>query len=511
MITYESIADFAKWVTNAEISPAQIVALKVWNAEKLTWQERALWRKMSEVPLFSRYVPRRYDEGVWILGRQSGKSSRLALVSILWTIYCEAHDDVSPGERLSLLCFSPVLRQNTFKLVAAKIASIPELQELVEVDAPAAGEIKFKNGLDLLEISANPQFARGKTAILAVIDEAAFLHNDLDFQNNLSDLLEAIRPSLIVKRGRLLLLSSPSGMEGSLYRAWLERNENPDVMVLRAPSALLNPSIDAKLLAKERARGDSYFRREFLAEFTEVSGNPFLNPEFIDRAAKGSPEEFEPDKTDQNVFAGLDLADRKDWCSQCISTVRLVDNVPKVFVLSCKIWKPDANGHQILTVLNQMGQQAQRYGCQKAHGDQKSMSAAEGVLSPFGIRFERVVSAGAGSEQAYRTFSALLNEDRLVLPNNPELLSQLKKLEERVTDGNRFLVQGRRSSKDDAAVAAIVSVAMAADCLQKRGVQCCTIWSSDPPYTDDKLDEIWNREARRNAVRIPSFGRPRQF
>jgi hypothetical protein len=482
VLKYDSIETFARMLWGDKISEPQIVCLKALVGESLSWSQRAIWRRLSELPLFTRYAPRQYWEAVWIFARQCGKSHQLGTTIILWTIYCMEHE-VEEGSRLSVLCFSPVLRQSIFDVVVEKIASISELQEQVEVSAPASGEVRFKNGIDLLSISANPAYARGKTAILCVVDEAAFLHTDTEFTNNLTDLLESIRPSLIVKQGRLLLMSSPGGMEGPLFESWRDREANRnDVQVLRAPSILLNPTIDKKLLERERARGESYYRREFLAEFTELSGNPFLNPEFINRAAKGSPAEFEPDKKDQFVFSGLDLADRKDWCAQSIATVRLVDGVRKVIVLSCRIWKPDSSGHKILTVLEEMGQQCKKYGVYRANGDQKSMSAAEGVLAPFNVQFKRVISAGAGSEAAYRSFSALLNENRLILPDNSELLSQLKKLEERLTDGSRFLVQARRSGKDDAAVSCVLAVAMAVDNLETPSepwAQCVPIFDDD--------------------------------
>src|SRR5437773_1675962 len=146
MIRFDSIETFALWLWNDEVSPAQVTELKVWNGEKLSWKERSLWRKLAETQLFAHYKPRRYDEGVWIHGRQSGKSTRLATTAILWTAFCEEHE-VRPGERLSILSFSPVLRQNTFQLVLEKIRSIPELFELVESDNAAGGELRLSNGV----------------------------------------------------------------------------------------------------------------------------------------------------------------------------------------------------------------------------------------------------------------------------------------------------------------------------------------------------------------------------
>jgi hypothetical protein len=462
---FQSIADFALWLWDGVVSPAQLVELKVWNGEKLSFSERVLWRKLAETPLFSRYVPYRYDESVWVHGRQSGKSTRLATTCILWTAFCEEHE-VAPGERLSILSFSPVLRQNTFQIVVEKIRSVPELFVLVESDNSANGELRLANGIDVLEISANPQYARGKTAILAVIDEAAFLHSDQEFTNNLIDLLESVRPSLIVKHGRLLLLSSPGGMEGPLYEAHRDRALNPDVLVFRAPSALLNPSIDAKLLERERRRGgEQFYRREYLAEFTETSGTPFLDPAAIARAVVVGTREFA--SANDYVSSAIDLADRRDDCALAHACVRDFGGVRKVVVLSARLWKPDPKtGHQVLTILGEMGRDCQRVGSGRSRGDQKSMSVAEQVLATHGVSFTRVITAGAGSEQAYRSFNALLNEDRLVLPDDPELIQQLRRLEQKTQDGNRFLVEGRRGAHDDIAVACVQAVAYAAEDLE---------------------------------------------
>jgi hypothetical protein len=97
------------------------------------------------------------------------------------------------------------------------------------------------------------------------------------------------------------------------------------------------------------------------------------------------------------------------------------------------------------------------------------------------VQFERVISAGAGSEQAYRTFSALLNESRIVLCDNPELVKQLRQLSDKVTDGNRFLVEGRRGAKDDAAVACILAAAFSAENLEVREplARCLSIYGED--------------------------------
>jgi hypothetical protein len=329
--------------------------------------------------------------------------------------------------------------------------------------------------------SANPRTARGRAAILAVVDEAAFIRTDSSFEMNLPELLESIRPSLVVHRGKLLLLSSPNaGKEGVLFEAWENREANEDVMCWKAPSAEMNPAIDPALLRRERTRGESYYAREYLAEFVEAS-NPFLPEGPLTAAVQRGVAEIPVEETDERVFGAVDTADNRDSNAMAIATVRGFGGVRKVVVLKTREWKPGPNGHNVLKILEEVGGIFKSYRVGEARGDQKNMSACESIFLRYGVGFQRVVTAGNGSEGAFRTFLALLNDGRLVLPDDETLLSQLRRLEERTSDGNRFLVEGRRSSHDDVAVAAVTAVALAAENLENAEpwIECLQLYDED--------------------------------
>ncbi len=462
----QNIAEFAVFLWGDAISAAQLTLLRVLYGLPLTREERALWRKFAGKGYFSRYVPRKYAEAVVLLGRQSGKSSRIGVTVSLYEALCVPRH-VPEGERVAILFFTPTLRQSTFDQVSEKLRSIPELAQFIESDTSAAGEIRLTNGVDLVGFSANPRTARGRAAILCIVDEAAFIRVDSSFECNLPELLESIRPSLVVHRGKLLLLSSPSaGKEGVLYESWENREANADaVMCWRAPSAEMNPAIDPALLKRERARGESYFAREYLAEFTDAL-NPFLPEGPLSAAVQRNAAEIPLEATDERVFGAVDTADKRDSNAMAVATVRDFSGVRKIVVLKTKEWKPGPNGHNVLKILEEVGGIFKSYRVGEARGDQKNMSACESIFMRYGVGFSRVVTAGAGSESAYRTFLALLNDGRLVLPDDETLLAQLRRLEERTGDGNRFLVQGRRSSHDDVAVAAVTVVALAAENLE---------------------------------------------
>ena len=498
----KNIIEFARFLWGDGISEAQLTLLKCLYGMPLSWQERALWRRFCEKQVFARYKPTEYDEALCLLGRQSGKSSRIGTTVALYEALA-VEREIPPGSRLAVLFFAPTLRQSTFDQVAEKLRSIPEFAELIENDAAASGEIRLTNQVDLVSFSANPRTARGRTAVLAVVDEAAYIRTDSSFEMNLPELLESIRPSLIVQRGKLLLLSSPSGKEGPLFTAYEQRGDNPDVLVWRAPSQAMNPAIDEKLLEREKRRGDSYYRREYCAEFVD-SLSPFIPTESLEAAIRKTPA-FERNNSDPFVCAGIDLADKRDDCALSISSVRNVEGKNKVALLFAKAWKPTANGHNVVKILEEMGQICRDFRVTKARGDQKSMSTAEHILGQFGIGFERVITDGAGSEQMYRTFLATLNNGDVLLPEHDELLTQLRRLEEKTTDGNRFRVAGRRNSKDDLAVSAVLSIATAAERLMASPMPSCGGVFAYEGGTGESDDRYFCKQRER----IPSFARQR--
>src|SRR5215469_9607464 len=101
----KTIDVFAKYLWGEAISPAQIALLKVMYGLPLSTAERTLWRKYSEKGTFSRYNPREFFEALAILGRQSGKSSRIGVTVALYEALC-VERDIPAGERRAILFFS---------------------------------------------------------------------------------------------------------------------------------------------------------------------------------------------------------------------------------------------------------------------------------------------------------------------------------------------------------------------------------------------------------------------
>ncbi len=137
-----------------------------------------------------------------------------------------------------------------------------EQQHLIVL--PGGGAIRVRSGDD-------PDSLRGASLDLAVLDEAAFLREQV--------WTAALRPALSDRRGRAIFLSTPKGIGSWFYRVFnfgLD-STRPDWQSWQFPTSA-NPRIAAEEI--EAARNDlpdRIFRAEYLAEFLDDSGGVFRN------------------------------------------------------------------------------------------------------------------------------------------------------------------------------------------------------------------------------------------
>jgi hypothetical protein len=96
----------------------------------------------------------------------------------------------------------------------------------------------------------------------------------------------AMRPALAVADGDLWLMSTPNGKRGFFWEEWNAGGETWERISVAAPEC---PRIGARFLAEERAKGDSWYRQEYLCEFVDMEGALFPR-DLIDAAF----EDFEP-------------------------------------------------------------------------------------------------------------------------------------------------------------------------------------------------------------------------
>ncbi|MFF0243964.1 terminase large subunit domain-containing protein [Streptosporangium sandarakinum] len=400
-------------------------------------------------------------------GRQVGKSRLLAILSL--------HEAfVKAGALVLIISAGEVAAQRLLEDVAALAQASPLLRGSV-VDETKS-QVTLSNGSTILSVPASQRQIRGWAIDLLIVDEAAFIDPDI---------WRAAEPAIIARPGsRILLCSTPWGARDHFFRVlWQRGMDRPDEMTAawHWPSST-SPLVDQALLEEIRAREtDTYFRREFLAEWTDESGAYFTDREIDDAVADYrllSPEEVvrEGAAGSYAVAAGVDWGMARDAQSLCL--VAALDDRGlngageglRYFVPYLEFRYRCGYGEWINRVV------------EVARGYELRVVASEtngvGAYPTEDLR-QRLYAAQTGAhvfpvwtdvrrkQSGFGKIKTLLQRGRLVLPRHPELLKQLRSLEFEQTPGGSVKISvPERAGHDDVAMALMQAVS----CLSPWGM-----------------------------------------
>jgi Helicase len=189
--------------------------------------------------------------------RQSGKSTTVALLSVLETVGIA-------GTRV--LMVAPSLRQSRllFRIASDYLSAFG----MHFVKRRTMHEINLKNQSMIACLPCKEETIRGYADIhLLILDEAARVPDDV---------YKAVCPMLAVSNGRLICLSTPYGRRGFFYDAWAHGGD--DWQRIEVPVDRV-PRISADYLARVRRQmGESWYRQEFCCSFEALEG--LVYPDF---------------------------------------------------------------------------------------------------------------------------------------------------------------------------------------------------------------------------------------
>ncbi len=171
-------------------------------------------------------------------------------------------------------------------------------------------DVTLINGVKVHVRSAeNPDSMRGLKVYFAVLDEAAFMKDDMVWS-------KVIRPALSDLKGRAVFISSPSGRNW-FYDLYMDaKNGKKKDWTAYHLTTLDNPTIDREEIEEARNTLSSFtFRQEYLASF-DTAGGDIFKEEWI---------KYGTAPTDGDYYIAADLAGFGDLSKMYESQVAKLD------------------------------------------------------------------------------------------------------------------------------------------------------------------------------------------
>lgn len=464
----------------ASLSLPQQVVLKAIYGLPLRGREFEIWNAMNgkgrfdslgfligleeaEVP----YPGEEMEDVTLIVGRRAGKSERISSFVVAYEALCGGHkqfvgsrqDPIFLQVAQDLATAKSNLRQFILKWLEESPIGKKELGDVKKT--VTADSIRLKRGL----ITVGPPTIKLRSQAIAVCaaDELAVWPKDRESANPDLEVERAVRPAMMQFPFRKFVkTSTPWTEEGLLWEAaqvgtqgaFLEvaqRATYRKFMVLRGPTALFeNPRANRAYLKKEREKDPEAFRREYLAEFSKsISG--FLNPDLL-RASISTGLRRRPPKGGVLYVATLDPAFRRDAFAFSLSHLE----EGKFVVDLCESWSGTAASPlDPRTALAAVASLARTYGTRLVTSDQYHLESLQSLAQEMDLVIEPLILTAQVKSQMWGEFASMLSQGKIVLPEDPELVEQLMKMEKRLTPMGNVQYAGGSAHDDKAMVVAL--------------------------------------------------------
>ena len=285
-----------------------------------------------------------------------------------------------------------------------------------------------------------------------IADEASFWRNEAT-TNPDSEILAAARPMLATTSGPLIIVSSPYARRGEVWNAY-KRDYGPNgdrlILVAKADSRTLNPSLPEKIVARAYERDSAAASAEYGAEFrTDIES--FVSREAIDAATVPGRIELPPVAGKSYVA----FVDPSGGASDSM-TLGIAHAEGDVAILDAvretrPPFSPDSVVGDFVDLLN-------RYGIHEVTGD---CWGGEFVRERFNSVATYRVSEKSKSE-LYKEFLPLINSKRVEFFDIPRLHAQLGGLQRRTARGGRESIDHAPNAHDDMINAAAGALVIAA-------------------------------------------------
>ncbi|MHC2247841.1 hypothetical protein [Bradyrhizobium elkanii] len=417
--------------------------LKAAFALEMSPEEIAFFRSVAE-----RDPPTEQVQELWIIaGRRAGKDSVASVIAANAAALFQESGQLRPGERALVMCLAVDRDQARIvkNYAASYFQDIPMLKGMIERET--AQGIELSNRIDLTISTNNFRAVRGRPVLCGIFDECAFWRDDNSASPDV-ETYNAVRPGLATMPGSMIIgISSPYRRAGLLYKKFRDHYGKPGkVLVIKAPTELLNPTIDPQIIADAMAEDPAAARAEWYAEFRD-DVSAFVSQEAVDACT--SPDVLERPRVDKVKYSAFvdPSGGSSDSMTLAIGHSQLSEDRKRSIAVLDAVrevrapFSPDDAVAEFATLLKS-------YGIRSVRGDRYGAEWVSQAFKKAGIEYR---PADLSKSEIYRDLLPRLNSGEVDLLDNRRLVAQLLGLERRTARGGRDTIDHAPGAKDDLA------------------------------------------------------------
>jgi hypothetical protein len=398
-------------------------------------------------------------------GRASGKSTLAAAFAIYKLVTADL-TMCGPADVPIALCTTPTKPLAKVMVGTARrmVEAAPALRALVTASSTDGFTLRRPDGREVafkaIPKSRGGAAARGVSIIAAVLDEAEFLPTEESENAPVrdSDLIGAMMPRLLPS-GALLLTSTPWPVVSATSTLFESNFHAPaGCVAARAPTLLMRDQdpLVAAMIAVERERDPVNAEREF--DCANVSsGSTFFDPLRIVAAVATTPILASVGQGARSS-AGIDLGFRIDPSALAVVQRQNVAGESKLVVVYLEERRPRPNAPlKPSEVVGDFARSARDRGARQVVADSHYIESAREHAATAGIFVEEGPAGTRGKLDSYVIVRELLRESRLIIPNYPGLIAQMRSVTSRAQPGGGLgIISPRRSGAHGDLLSALV-------------------------------------------------------
>ena len=252
-----ALGDLSTWQT-------WLAAVKGAYGRPLTPYEREAFNRVAG----GRGVPsRKVRQFAAVVSRRGGKGRVAGAMAVYEACLVDRSSVLAPGETGVVACISPTRAQAT--IVRDYALGFLEASPVLKGEIADIGpdEITLKNGSVICTLTNDYRTLRGRTLLLAVLDEASFMRDETSSTPDI-EAARALLPGLSTTRGMLVVLSSPYRRAGLLHALHRDHfgKDGDDILMVQGASTDFNPTLDAALIAAANESDPQAARSEWYGD-----------------------------------------------------------------------------------------------------------------------------------------------------------------------------------------------------------------------------------------------------